>query len=177
MPVPTRLAKAKLDAVYWDNYVKYLNTIDDRQSRIGQGKPIPPQIELYVKPFSLTLDTDQYIKANGTSSRWGTFQAHFTSYTKADIDEAGGEMALDLRFRAAKVVIKTGMSTNKTVRKALTTGKDYVTYGGESGSVPFGKNTTDLELDVFNTIRAAIKADATNFSATTMKVSRIKEKA
>jgi hypothetical protein len=82
MGVPTTLAKAKQLAVYWDNYVTYLSTLDDKQPNIGNGSPKPPQTALYVKPFSVELDTDQYLKANGTESRWTAFGGKFTSRTK-----------------------------------------------------------------------------------------------
>lgn len=174
MGVPTKLAKAKLLATYWDNYVNYLATVDDRQPNIGQGKSRPPQTQLYIKPFSLSLDTDQYLEANGTSARWATFGAAFNNYTKDTLNTGGGEISLNLKFRPAKVTVKTGMSTSKTVTTAATTKRKYVTYGGEAGSVPFGKNTTDLELDVYNTIKTAIQGNA-SFDSNTMKISRIKE--
>ena len=72
--------------------------------------------------------------------------------------------------------IKTGMSTTKSVATAKTTKRKYITYGGEAGSIPFGRNTTEAELDAYNTIKTAIEGDNTNFDANTMRVSRIKEK-
>lgn len=177
MGIPTKLAQAKRLAVYWDNYINYLSTLDDRQPGVGQGKPKPPQTKLYIKPFSLTLDTDQFLEGNGTSSRWGTFQTHFVNRTKDTLNTSGGEISLNLkRFTPARIVIKTGMSTTKTVATAKTTKRKYITYGGESGSIPFGRNTTEAELDAYNTIKTAIEGDNTNFDANTMRVSRIKEK-
>ena len=42
MGIPKNLAKAKQLAVYWDNYINYLTSLDDRQLKVGQGKPKPP---------------------------------------------------------------------------------------------------------------------------------------
>ncbi len=175
MPIPTKLAQAKLLATYWDNYISYLNNLDDRQPGIGQGDPKPPQTPLYIKPFAYDLDTTQFIEANGTASRWATWGVSFAPYTKDTL--AGGETSLDIRLSPARVIVKEGLSTTKQVRTANTTKRKYITYGGKSGSVPFGLNTaTDDELDVYNTIRTAIKAQGA-FSTTTMRVSRVKEKA
>ena len=174
MGIPTRLARAKQLAVYWDNYVNYLSNLDDRQPNIGQGKAKPPQTKLYIKPFSLTLDTDQYLEANGTSSRWNNYQTHFTNYTKESLNTTSGEISLQLRrVRAAKIVIKTGISTTAQVVTSKSTKRKYVNYGGEAGSIPFGQNTTENELDVFNLLKNAILPDPDADPST--RVSRIKE--
>ncbi len=175
MPIPSRLAEAKQLAVYWDNYVNYLSTVDDRQPNVGQGTPKPPQIALFIKPFAFDLATDQFIEANGTASRWATWETAFTNYTKASLGSS--ETALGIKLSPARVVIKQGMSTTKQVQTAKTTKRKYITYGGTNGSVPFGLQTgTDNELTLFNTIRTNIKG-LTAFDSSTMRVSRIKEKA
>ena len=175
MGIPTKLARAKQLAVYWDNYVKHLDSIDDRQPNIGQGKPKPPQIALYIKPFGTDLATSQYLEVNGTQARWNTYKAHFTGYTKETIDVAGNESSLTLRnISPAKIVIKTGVSTNPTVKTATGTKRKYVTYGGESGAIPFGQNGSSEEADSFEVIKGLITA--TNFDSQTTKISRIKEK-
>jgi hypothetical protein len=175
MGVPTKLAKAKQMAVYWDNYVNYLSTLDDKQPKVGQGSPKPPQTVLYIKPFAIDLDTDQYLKANGTSERWTTFGSAFNNYTKPTLNTGSGEIDIAIRrVRPAKVVIKTGMSITKSVKTANTTKRKYVTYGGVSGSIPFGKYSTDTEVEAYQTIAAAVKAVG-GFNADTMRVSRVKE--
>jgi len=177
MGIPKNLAKAKQLAAYWDNYINYLTNLDDRQPNIGQGKPKPPQVELYIKPFALDLDSDQYLKVNGTQDRWAAYQSHFTGYTKETLNSGGGEIFLKLRnVTPAKLVIKTGISTTNQVVTAKTTKRKYVTRGGESGSIPFGLKTVgETEVEAYNALRAAIIASGINQQTT--KISRIKEKA
>lgn len=175
MPIPTKLAQAKLLATYWDNYMNYLNNLDDRQPGIGQGDPKPPQTPLYIKPFAYDLDTTQFIEANGTANRWSSYGASFAPYTKDTL--GAGETTLSPKFSPARLIVKEGLSTTKQIRTANTTKRKYVTYGGKAGSVPFGINTpTDDELDVYQTIRTAVLGNA-NFAAATMRISRVKEKA
>ncbi len=178
MGVPSNLANAKRLAVYFDNYINYLTTLDDRQPNIGQGQDKPPQTELYVRPFALDIDADQFIKVNGTGERWTGFGASFSAYAKDTLNVGGGEVALKIRgVTPARVVIKTGISATKSVVTAKTTKRKYVSRGGTSGSIPFGKGaTTDTEVEAYDTIVAAVKASG-GFNAATMRVSRIKEKA
>ena len=177
MGIPKSLAKAKQNAVYWDNYVNYLTSLDDRQPNIGQGDPKPPQTELYVKPFALELDTDQYLKVNGTSERWTAYQSSFTGYAKDSLNAGSGEIFLKLRnVTPAKIVVKTGMSSTNRVVTAKTTKRKYVTRGGKAGSIPFGvKTATETEVEAYNVLRSAIMASG--FDTNTMQISRIKEKA
>ena len=175
MGIPSKLAQAKLLATYWDNYINYLNTLDDRQPGIGQGDPKPPQTPLYIKPFGYDVATNQFIEANGTATRWTSYKTAFSSYTKDTLD--GSDTIITPKFSPARVVVKEGLSTTKQVRTARTTKRKYVTRGGKAGSVPFGLNTaTDDELDVFTAIKNAIVATS-GFVPATMRISRIKEKA
>lgn len=177
MGVPSNLAKAKQLAVYWDNYINYLNTLDDRQPNIGNGKSKPPQTELFIQPFGGNFSATQYINPNATSSRWQTYKAAFGTHTKETINLAGSDTVLTgLKVRPAKIVIKTGLSTSRRVVLAKTTKRKYATYGGESGSVPFGKkNNTETELEAYEEILAALKT-AIGANNQTVRVSRIREK-
>ena len=174
MSFPKNLAKAKQLAIYWDNYVNYLSNIDEQQPNIGNGTSKPPQIELYLQPFALELDVEQYIKVNGTQDRWNTWGTQFASYTKETLNTGGGEVFLKLRgVRPARMVIKTGISTTKTVVTAKATKRKYLSYGGVSGSIPFGQNTTETEVEAFQALKTAVEATA--FNSQTMRISRVKE--
>ncbi|MGK7893359.1 MAG: hypothetical protein AB4372_06975, partial [Xenococcus sp. (in: cyanobacteria)] len=134
MGIPTNLAKAKQFAKYWDNYVAHLDNLDEQQPNIGNGVDKPEQTILYVKPFGMDLATQQYLKVQANAQRWTAYGANFANYAKTDINEAGGESFLKLKgFRAAKIVIKTGVSGTKTVKTAVGTKRKYVDYGGQSG--------------------------------------------
>ena len=174
MGIPTNLAKAKQLAVYWDNYVNYLSNLDEQQPNVGNGTPKPPQTELYVQPFAVDLGTNQYLKVSGTEDRWNTWGSQFANYTKETLNAGGGETFLKLRnIRPARMVIKTGISSAKTVVTAKTTKRKYVSYGGTSGSIPFGKNATETELEAFQALKTAVQATA--FNPQTMRISRVKE--
>lgn len=174
MPIPTQLAKAKQLAVYWDNYVNYLSTVDDRQPNIGQGTEKPAQTQLFIRPFSVSLSNEQYISANGTLARWTTYGDNFNNHTKNTLSNTEFEIPIG-SFVPARVVIKTGISSTKTVVTARTTKRKYTTRGGTSGSIPYGRNlATDVETTIFNTIKAAILPDPV--ADKTVRVSRVKEK-
>lgn len=169
MGFPKKLAQAKTAAVYWDNYVNYLATLDDKQPNIGNGTPKPPQILLYIKPFALDLHTDQFLSAYGTNTTWSTQTAKFTGYTTAAL--TGDQIALKLKnVRPARVVIKTGMTTNSVVKTSKATKRKYLSRGGTAGSVPFGKNGSTEEANAFAAIKTAIGV------AAGQSVSRVREK-
>ena len=174
MGFPIKLAKAKQLAIYWDNYVNYLSNADEQQPNIGNGTSKPPQTEVYVQPFGIDLDAEQFIKVNATQDRWNTWGSQFAAYTQDTLNTAGGEVFLRLRgVRPARLVIKTGISTTKTVVTAKATKRKYLSYGGTSGSIPFGQNTTESEVEAFQTLKAAV--ESTGFNAQTMRISRVKE--
>lgn len=176
MGFPKELAKAKKKAVAWDNYVAYLSNLDEQQANVGNGTPKPPQTALYLKPFGLDLDTDQYLQANGTTSRWTSFGSLFSAYTKADINEAGGEIFLKLRnVKPAKITIKLNVNPTGTVATSKSTQLKYLNYGGNSGSLPFGRgSTTNTETEVYQELRDAILSGGAPAAST--RFARQKEK-
>ena len=173
MGVPSNLASAKREAAYFDNYINYLNTLDDRQPNIGQGEDKPPQVKVYIKPFGLTLTATQYLSANATAARWTAYNSAVG--TRAKATPGGTDVELPIQsFKPARIVIKTGVGA-KRVETSKRTKRKYVTRGGTSGSIPFGQDGSETELDAYNAIRTAIEAGA-GFNASTTKFSRIKEK-
>ena len=172
MGFSAELARAKQAAVYFDNYIKYLSTLDDRQPNIGQGKDKPPQTELYIKPFGLTLTPTQYLARNATTARWDTYKEHVGD--RAKDTKSGTDNVLPIKsFSPARVVIKIGLGSKK-VQTAATTKRKYVTRGGVSGSIPFGLDGTENEVDAYNAIKTAILSGTADQS--TIRVSRVKEK-
>ena len=123
------------------------------------------------------MATTQYLEVGGTAERWTAYKAAFATHVSDNVDLSGSNTTLELNsFSPAKVIIKTGLSTTKQVVTAKTTKRKYTTRGGTSGSVAFGrKNGTESEIEAYEEIRAAIKAQA-GFNQATTKISRIKEK-
>ena len=169
----TNLAAAKREAIYYDNYVNYLNSLDDRQPNIGQGQDKPPQVEVLFKPFGLTLTATQHLAANATAERWTAYNAAVGARAKAI--PGGTDVILPIKsFKPARIVIKTGVGA-KRVETSKRTGRKYVTRGGTSGSIPFGQDGAESELEAFDAIKTAIQNQA-GFNADTTKISRVKEK-
>ena len=61
------------------------------------------------------------------------------------------------------------------MRESKRTKRKYVTYGGTSGSIPFGVTEGETELQAYNNIKAALIARIGTDNET-IKLSRIKEK-
>ncbi|GBF86305.1 hypothetical protein [Aphanothece sacrum] len=128
--------------------------------------------------FGQDFNAKVFHKVKGTESTWNTNKEKLAGRTK--LGEGAFPAADDIiliggRARPAKVVITTGL-TSKGVRKTSDRTKlPYLSYGGTSGSIPFGRlNGTDEELTAYNAIVNNFKT-AGKIPAGT-RVSRIKEK-
>lgn len=144
MPISTKMARAKAEAVYWDNYVKYLETVDDRGSGVGKGKKRPKSVVLHIAPFGLDINTaTDLLKVSANATTWNTHQSKWTNagakYARDDWGDTAAENSLDIRYRPARVVIRDNVSDNgiKTIAKG--TKRPYLKYGGTSSSIPFGR--------------------------------------
>lgn len=172
MGISSQLARAKQEAVYFDNYIDYLNTLDDRQPNIGQGTDKPPQTPLYIKPFSFALTPTQFIQENATKARWDSYQTVIGARA-TDVKSATAVIIPFKGFRPARIVIKTGVGA-KRVETSRRTKRKYVTRGGTSGSIPIGKNGDETEQEAYDNVKAGVIASA-GFNPETIKLSRIKE--
>ena len=177
MGKPKRLALGERYQKAWENYLNYLANYDERPDKVWQGTPKPPQTDLYVRPFGINFDVNNLFEVRGTAERWTSFGASFNTYTKDTLDGAGGDLGLKIRgFKPARLVIKTGVSQNGTRKVSERTKLPYNSYGGTSGSVPFGASSAaDQELEVYLVVKAAVEGTG-GFNAQTTKLSRIKEK-
>lgn len=172
MGISSKLASAKREAVYFDNQVEYLSTLDDRQPNIGQGEDKPPQTPLYIKPFAFELTPTQFIRENATAARWTTYKAEIGN--RAVDTVADTAKIIPFRgFTPARIVIKTGVGA-KQVKTSKSTKRKYVSRGGTSGSIPFGNNGTETEQEAYDAIYAALIAKIGTANET-IKLSRIKE--
>lgn len=167
----SRIVSASRYAKALENYIKYVSGTADRQGKIGQGTKRPPSKTLYVNPFSLKTTDKQYAETSASETAWNDTKANLTGYTKETLT-AGTEFALDASgYRAARISIKTGVSDAGTIKTSKVTGMKYLSYGGKSSSVPFGKKeNTDTESAVFDVLKGKIKTS-------TNQVSWIREKA
>ncbi|MEB3338971.1 MAG: hypothetical protein VKJ46_15985 [Leptolyngbyaceae bacterium] len=157
-----------------DNYLKYITDSTKRGSRVGLGDPRPESKILYVQPFSVALAPKQLAKVSGAAPTYNTQESKMAGYTKAAL--AADEAAVDIDgFRAARVIIKTGITTTKKVEISKVTGMKYLSYGGKSSSIPFGRKTaTENEGEAFLSLKTAL---AGGFTAASTKITWSKERA
>lgn len=153
MPISRQMAKAKAEAVYWDNYVKYLDSVDERGSGVGKGKPKAPSQVLHVSPFGLNLPVPAdgprvLLKVSGNAGFWNDHKTKWTSagvaYARDDWgDDPATEISLPFRaYREARLSLTTGLSATGTRAVAKGTKKPYLNYRTATTvttSLPFGR--------------------------------------
>jgi hypothetical protein len=94
------------------------------------------------------------VKQSAAAPSWATYGSRFGSFTSATAPADAGNIVVPAKYRAAHVIIKTGMLSQAVVKTSGITGLQYGSYGGRSTSIPFGKAVAgDEQLAVFNTIR------------------------
>ena len=141
-------------------YRQWLNGQKNRQANIGNGRPRPEHVKLYIQPFSVDLETDQYIEVGAESPTWNTHASSLTGRTVAAANLGADPKVLEIAgFCEARVVVKQGRSTTGTPRTSKTTGGQYLHYGGTSFSLPFGRLNNTEEYG------EAITAVETSFAA------------
>lgn len=170
---PTRLLEAARLKGYWDNYVKYLDNVDERQDNVGNGTKREAQQELYVFPFGVEFNfTNQRVTANGHQATWTARKSSFLSYT--DETWTGGEKQVIRlpRYRPAKILFVTWdneLTGKRTESKR--TKRPYLKYNTKSRGVPFGRASENTTQEAaFTALKTAFK-DAPN-----VKIARQKEK-
>lgn len=167
----SRIVTASRYAKALDNYIKYVSGTAERQTKIGQGTKRPPSKTLYVTPFGLKTATNQFIEVSAAETAYTDYSANLTGYVKATLTSGTESSIKPSGFRPARISIKTGSSEAGTVTTSKVTGMKYLSYGGKSSSVPFGrKETADAESAVFEILK-------TKIATSTNKVSWIREKA
>lgn len=147
------------------NYLQWIQGQTTRGQRIGQGEPRAASIKLYLEPFGVGIPTGAKVMASAAQPTWNTYATAVGTHASATAPvEESNILRLD-DYKAARVIIKTGLSNQPTVKTSNVTGLQYGSYGGRSTSVPFGrKNTTETELAAFTEIETAVGANlAGNF--------------
>jgi hypothetical protein len=137
-------------------YVEFLTGKAERQPNIGTRGGRPAQTALYITPFTLTLGANDKIQCGANSASWTANEGAFGSHVTATLP--AGDVAFKIRgFQPAKVVIVTGREATGTVKTSHITKGKYLSYGGTSRSIPFGKAAAgDTEAVTFQTIKDLI---------------------
>lgn len=144
-----------------DRFITWLksrgqNSTGNRNS----GRTRPEKIALYLNPFSLELAATQRLKASAEAPSWArvTGVAAVTSRVSSALPTNGVALPIK-KFKAARVVVKTGQTSTGTIKNSHITGLSYKDYGGSSFSIPFGKSTdSETELQAMAAIKAALVA-------------------
>lgn len=149
-----------------DNYIKYVTDSTKRGSRVGTGKKRPPSQLLYLIPFGRTLVSDegdptknQMAVARGARATWDRVkgEAEVNTRVKQTAPANAGLIVRLEDFRPARVNIITGRAGQGTAKTSAVTGMKYLSYGGKSTSIPFGKKVAaDDQQDTFDLIKAAL---------------------
>lgn len=153
-----------------DNYIKYITDATRRSTRVGQGKARPRSQKLFIDPFGLKLASGQRVPVSAAQPAWTTYSGRFGGHTEATPPTDEDLIVKPADYRAARVIIVSGRSQTGVVKTSAITGMKYLSYGGDSTSIPFGrKNETETELAAFEEIKAAINPEASNLLVTHQK--------
>lgn len=138
------------------NYVEYVTGKTERQPNIGTKGNRPAQTTLYITPFTITLGANDRIQSGANSQAWTAHEGAFGSHVVATLP--AGDVAFKIRgFKPAKVVIVTGRLTQGEVKPSHITKQKYLSYGGTTRTIPFGKAAAgDTEAVTFQTIKDLI---------------------
>lgn len=143
-----------------DNYIKYITDASKRGQNVGQGKKRPESTKLYIDPFDVKMAAGQRAVASGALPTWNQYKS-IAAVSNRVTDQAPADTDLIITpegWKAARISIKTGISDNGIVKTSKVTGLKYLSYGGTSSSLPFGRNDeTETETAAFNTLVAAIE--------------------
>jgi|SRR5919199_4208137 hypothetical protein len=166
------ILKAARDLPYLENYIKWMTSAENRQPNIGKRGARKASQKLGVIPFNVPLGAGQLAYESGALPTWeahrGEIGNHAVALTATNIKTT---VRLE-RYSAARVIILTGRGATGTEKVSHITGRKYMSHGGTSTSLPFGKPSeasTDTEEATFGTIAAAIRGAATAGVRVTLK--------
>jgi hypothetical protein len=140
-----------------DNYIKHITDSSKRGTRVGSGRARAKSKVVFIRPFAIDLPADTFVRQTCAESAYNSYASQFSGNIE---DAAGSATVLKLAgFKAARAIITTGRSSQGVAKTSAVTGLKYLSYGGQSTSIPFGTNTTatDQMLDVFNAAKTAIQ--------------------
>lgn len=142
-----------------DNLIKSITDSTRKGQNVGNGSPRQPSQKLFIDPFNIALATGQVVPATGAKPSWTTYSASIGNRASATPPTNEDLIVKVSDFTAARVVITTGRSTTGVKKVSKVTGLAYLSYGGKSTSLPFGRNAAgDTMQAAFEEIRTRILA-------------------
>ena len=141
-----------------DNYIKYITDATKRGGNVGNGTPRPESVRLYVTPFSISLDAQEFAITSASKPSYDLYKSDLGTNTRDTVTNPDETYRFE-GYSAARLIIKTGKSATGVKKTSKVTGMPYLSYGGKSTSVPFGKAAeTDEQQGVFKDLQAKIVA-------------------
>jgi hypothetical protein len=170
----SRILEAAKLAPQLEAFLDYQKNAARRGTRVGQGEPRPKSNPLYIKPFNIPLADTQKVRVTAAIPTIAAYGSNSEIASRTDAEPGAGVTLIKPEgFSAARVVITSGRSANGTPKTSAVTKAKYLSYGGTSTSIPFGrKNATETLTAAFEAIKAQIIA-----ANPAVKVSLTREKA
>ena len=143
------------------NYLQYIQNQDRRHTGVGEGNPRPPSVTLFIEPFDYNLPAGQKHRTSASQIAWNRYKGNsYLAARTTDVTPTGdGEVIKLAKFRPARVIVTTGRSQTGVVKTSRVTKMKYLSYGGDSTSIPFGRaNATDTFAEATSIIRGQIQA-------------------
>lgn len=155
--MPERFSRLREANRLSNAYTQYRAWEDARRNRVpnvGGGTPRPPTIEIALTPFGFEMPTASAVRATCTESARDRMATAIG--THGPLPTGGISLQRIPGFKAARISLFVGSGGSQREVSQIT-GLPYLKYAGNSFSHPFGAATaTDLEYDVFTSIRAAL---------------------
>lgn len=145
-----------------DNYKTWLTNFDQRSQGIGDGNPRPASQPLYITPFAIELPTGCKVKQSASETAYNNYSSYLGNKISITAPTDGANILKPAGYKAPRIIVRIA-GTSKTTPTSAITGMKYLSYGGSSLSVPFGKGAdTDQLQTVFNSLKTAIENGVPN---------------
>jgi hypothetical protein len=142
-----------------DNLIKSITDSTRKGQNVGNGTARQPSQKLFIDPFNIALAENQVVPATGAAPSWTKYAAAIGNRASATAPANENLIVKIADFTAARVVINTGRSTTGVKKVSKVTGLAYLSYGGKSTSLPFGRNAAaDTMAAAFEEIRTRVVA-------------------
>ena len=137
-------------------YINYISGKASRQLNIGNGKKRLASTTLYVLPFAFPATSNTYLQQSAATAAWTEYEGEIGGHAVATLP--ANTSAVKIRgARAARIIVVTGRSPDGVVKTSHITSAKYLSYGGTSRSVPFGRaGATDTLETVFEAIKSVL---------------------
>jgi hypothetical protein len=140
-----------------DNYIRYITDSTKKGQNVGKGKSRPDSQVFYIQPFGINLGDNLFIKVSATKTTYDKYKSSLSDRLEESITGTEKYIKKPEGYQPAGAIIVTGRvvgSANAKVETSKVTGMKYLSYGGTSTSIPFGR-ATDAEL--FHTAAGDVK--------------------